>query len=69
MGGLILKYYEGTKLGIGHMIDGSKRTIFDKYKYIEALAADENLDFADAQEFFEYNIEGVCFVDDIPIFI
>lgn len=61
--------FDNCLIGVAHMKDGRKLSIYCREKCIEYLMAKNTWSREDAEEFFEYNIENAYIGPKTPIFL
>ncbi|HMN13682.1 MAG TPA: hypothetical protein PKD55_15315 [Bellilinea sp.] len=60
--------YDAALIGVG-CHDGVSIAVYDQKGVIDILRQRDGMTLEDAVEFFEYNIQGARFGDNMPIFV
>lgn len=60
--------YDAALIGVG-CHDGVSIAVYDQNGVIDVLRQRDGMTLEDAVEFFEYNIQGARFGDNMPIFV
>jgi len=60
--------FEEAFVGIGRQF-GKPMAVYDRTKCIEILMENDGMDYEDAEEYFQYNVEGAWVGENTPIFL
>ncbi|MBC41424.1 MAG: hypothetical protein CML19_04220 [Pusillimonas sp.] len=65
---LVADGFEAAFIGVGRQFN-KPVAIYDREKCIDILITRDNMDFEQAEEYFEYNVQGAYVGEDTPIFM
>ena len=68
-GAVILDGLDDAIVGIVEEFGNEKRILYSKYKIFEILVKRDNMTYADAEEFYNYNILGMYVSPQNPVFL
>jgi hypothetical protein len=68
-GAILLDGLESAIVGITDEFGTGKRVLYSKDKILKILQERDGMTFADAEEYFDYNIIGGYFGEQNPIFL
>jgi hypothetical protein len=65
---LVADGFEDAFIGIGRQFNRSI-AVYDRQKCIDILINRDGMDFEQAEEYFQYNVQGAYVGEDTPIFM
>jgi hypothetical protein len=68
-GAVLLGGFNDAIIGIVEEFGNDKRILYSKYKILEILVRRDNMTYPEAQEFYDYNILGLCASKQNPVFL